>query len=122
MQFIPARGRKPQPGGDPGGSDGIAIYPREGTETQRSVDKINARSLLQFIPARGRKPMLEHASILTVILQFIPARGRKHRLAVVPGRSTELQFIPARGRKLFVVFGLPLMLAIAIYPREGTET
>ena len=60
-----------------------------------------------------------------MLLQFIPARGRKragrhqHRGAYL-GR---LQFIPARGRKPFSLkICTDWMDAVAIYPREGTET
>ena len=164
MQFIPARGRKPSrysygttidycnlsPRGD--GNDytrfvrrrnRIAIYPREGTETQSRWDP-PFPSRIAIYPREGTETNI-FGSLLDVFpLQFIPARGRKpwyrgrfllvSAIAIYPREGTEtsgalnitsqglLQFIPARGRKLEFPHRSPHRKTIAIYPREGTET
>ena len=122
----------------------IAIYPREGTETQRS-SHIPARSRLQFIPARGRKPRHEIDGHAKSDCNLSPRGDGNVLLDVSKHEASQLQFIPARGRKLYTSILELLFLGqdcnlsprgdgnrparqfirvgkIAIYPREGTET
>ena len=100
----------------------IAIYPREGTETQVGTTIVFV-SIIAIYPREGTETILlcglcAHGCKL---LQFIPARGRKRFSHLRPLLSMTLQFIPARGRKQHC-FTFFLFVGIAIYPREGTET
>ena len=55
----------------------VEIYPREGTETPKSIAALILDNTLKFIPVRGRKLEVEHAIISKNELKFIPVRGRK---------------------------------------------
>ena len=57
----------------------IAIYPREGTETFSSLRFFGA-SRIAIYPREGTETAFLIASrLMSIKLQFIPARGRKHR-------------------------------------------
>ena len=99
LQFIPARGRKQAYHGLIVDGRDCNLSPRGDGNSAPASDSQPGRGL-QFIPARGRKLCREKAREADCRLQFIPARGRKPWY---------------RGRFL-------LVSAIAIYPREGTET
>ena len=80
---------------------------------------------LQFIPARGRKRLPSSFNQLsTVGLQFIPARGRKPHRPWCSGFASRshCNLSPRGDGNSCYNDGGCFGLAIAIYPREGTET
>ena len=100
----------------------VEIYPREGTETGRSVRGFRAQRWLKLIPVRGRKPdVIGRHDFLSFWLKFIPARGRKlpeigHR----KGRGL-VEIYPREGTETRSA-GLANHIQCHNYPREGTET
>ena len=122
LQFIPARGRKPNPRGITNEIKYCNLSPQgDGNfADQFSVHGLALR--LQFIPARGRKPLYFCLGFTPDTLQFIPARGRKPHCLDFRFAVVILQFIPVRGRKLPAIKSRRTTARIAIYPRKGTET
>ena len=100
---------------------GVAIHPREGTETVQHLAKLLLAGQLQFIPARGRKPYLLRQIIVfgvaihpregtetlptgqgvlhPSLVAIHPREGTKTFVARWFPEKPKLQFIPARGRK-----------------------
>ena len=123
---------------------GVAIHPREGTETVQHLAKLLLAGQLQFIPARGRKPYLLRQIIVfgvaihpregtetlptgqgvlhPSLVAIHPREGTKTFVARWFPEKPKLQFIPARGRKLKHAHTHAADAAVAIHPREGTET
>ena len=99
----------------------IAIYPRKGTETQRSTADLQ-RPELQFIPARGRKPFAFAHAFKPLILQFIPARGRKQPAMGRTAGAESIAIYPRKGTETRPYVIDLSVIHIAIYPRKGTET
>ena len=168
LQVLPARGRKHffclllfcfggdcnlSPRGDGNGPIGqqrlervlIAIYPREGTETEGSPQRRSLRTYCNLSPrgdgnvsGRQEDTPEQHIAIYpregteTVVpwsISFslsdcnLSPRGDGNLSShIVPHIGRPLQFIPARGRKLFRRLLFAHFTTIAIYPREGTET
>ena len=60
--------------------ENVEIYPREGTETPKSIAALILDNTLKFIPVRGRKLDLFRRFHRSSSLKFIPVRGRKHAL------------------------------------------
>ena len=102
----------------------VAIYPREGTETSSpSASGGKWGKSLQFIPARGRKQFQNPTSHHRCGCNLSP-RGDGNPPINITGfvAIRRLQFIPARGRKPVHINAHVQYLIVAIYPREGTET
>ena len=99
LQFIPARGRKPQAPRHDLRHSLVATYPREGTETNICGDCQGTR-WLQLIPARGRKPITRSRIRSPAPAATYPREGTETALVKrICYNSPELQLIPARGRK-----------------------
>ena len=124
LQFIPARGRKLiHQWATMSIKSLVAIYPREGTETENncsghddsgrcnSSPRGDGNTLSRISAARslwrcnssprgdGNSNMLTHMRLMPR-LQFIPVRGRKLLRAGGELGVQLLQFIPARGQRL----------------------
>ena len=102
LQFIPARGRKPRRAAEHRLILHVAIHPREGTETLRTLRPVLLRQCGCNSSPRGD--------------------GNLHQSYLFAMKGTRLQFIPARGRKPVSPYHVFPRLVVAIYPREGTET
>ena len=121
LQFIPARGRKPF-SSFLSARQSIAIYPREGTETP-SIRPVQIGISLQFIPARGRKLTSLLASLSPLQDCNLSPRGDGNRIFRISGKGLQaIAIYPREGTETLGVGGVSRNLPIAIYPREGTET
>ncbi len=122
LQFIPARGRKPWWHPLSTGLCAVAIYPREGTETQLLENRDIKGKSCNLSPRgdgnKGRFPLSTGAGSCNLSPRGDGNRSRRW----VPWPALGLQFIPARGRKHFPFVYTYNSPCVAIYPREGTET
>ena len=100
----------------------VAIYPREGTETMRTMSS-HTLSSVAIYPREGTETSSPSASggKWGKSLQFIPARGRKQRGDAAGGKRVRCNLSPRGDGNNFKI-PHRITVVVAIYPREGTET
>ena len=97
LQFIPARGRKPQVSSRVPICIHVAIYPREGTETVSGIFRAQTRRC--NLSPRGDGNRISGIRTPYVTVAIYPREGTETRRICLPSTAVKLQFIPARGRK-----------------------
>ena len=143
LQFIPARGRKPQRVDKLVKLFCCNLSPRGDGNSARRIF-LRSPLLLQFIPARGRKPQRQEAPLPPASVAIYPREGTETSSVVIKSvgslgcnlsprgdgnfavewlkdKKGKLQFIPARGRKPARIFEILHPKKLQFIPARGRK-